>query len=179
MATAYLGLGSNLGDRADNLHAAIRRLRAEPGIRLAACSRFYETIPVDCPPGSPSFLNTAAAIETDRSPEELLRFLHEVERQLGRVRSEVNAPRPLDLDLLLYDDRIIDSPELVVPHPRMHDRSFVLVPLAEFAGNVAHPVLKRTIQELADGVEKPILHARLSRRSDELAGMQALVTGSR
>jgi len=179
MATAWLGLGSNLGDRAETLRAALRRLRAEPGIRLAATSHLYETVPVDCPPGSPPFLNAAAAIETDRSPEELLRFLHEMERQFGRVRSETNAPRPLDLDLLLYDHGIINSPDLVVPHPRMHERSFVLVPLAEFAGNVVHPVLKRTIRELADGLERPALHANLTRKSDELAGMQTLVTGSK
>ncbi|HEY2909944.1 MAG TPA: 2-amino-4-hydroxy-6-hydroxymethyldihydropteridine diphosphokinase [Gemmataceae bacterium] len=183
MSTAWLGLGSNLGDRAATLRAALRRLRAEPGIRLAASSHFYETTPVDCPLGSPSFLNAAAAVETDRSPDELLRFLHEVERQFGRVRTEPNAPRSLDLDLLLYDDRIIDTPELVIPHPRMHERSFVLVPLAEFAGHVVHPVVKQTIQALADSLEKagklrPLVFAEGTRKSDELAGMQALVTGS-
>src|SRR5262245_56714478 len=98
MATAFIGLGSNLGDRWKTLHAAIRRLRAEPGLRLLAASGCYETIPLDCPQGSGEFLNSVVAVETNRSPRELLAFLHRIEAQFGRERGAVNAPRTLDLD---------------------------------------------------------------------------------
>src|SRR5262245_20874548 len=131
MTTAYIALGSNLGDRYANLSAAVRRLRAEPGLRVIDRSAVYETAPVNCPPGSGAFLNAVVAIETDRSPESLLELLRRIEREGGRVRTELNAPRTLDLDLLLYGDQVINTPDLVVPHPRMHERAFVLVPLAE------------------------------------------------
>src|SRR3954465_15810887 len=114
MATAYIGLGSNLGDRWANLSAAVRRRRAEPGLRVLAVSRYYETAPVDCPPGSGDYLNAAAAVETDREPEDLLKLLLHIEQQYGRVRTGPNSPRTLDLDLLLYDDRVISTPDLVV-----------------------------------------------------------------
>lgn len=177
--TAYIALGSNLGDRYATLSAAVRRLRAEPGFRVVAVSKFYETAPVDCPPGSGEFLNAVAAVETDRTPEELLRFLHHVERQFGRIRSEPNSPRTLDLDLILYGDRIINSPELTVPHPRMHERAFVLVPLSEIASDVVHPVLKKTVHELTSAVAKDDLRvAPRPMPSRILAGLRALVTGS-
>ena len=118
MATAYVALGSNLGDRWATLQAATRRLRAEPGIRVIACSECYETSPIDCPPGSGDYLNAVLAIETERTSADLLEFLHQIERRFGRIRTDVNTSRTLDLDLLLYDDRVIDAPELVVPHPR-------------------------------------------------------------
>jgi 2-amino-4-hydroxy-6-hydroxymethyldihydropteridine diphosphokinase len=186
MATAFIGLGSNLGDRWSNLHAAVRRLRAEPGLRLLEASDCYETAPLDCPPGSDAFLNSVVAVETNRSPRELLAFLHRVEATFGRERSVVNGPRTLDLDLLLYDDVVIDEPDLKVPHPRMHERAFVLVPLAEVEVNlgraVVHPILKKPINELlepflahADG---PRLAAAPHERTSELAGLSALVTGS-
>jgi 3-oxoacyl-[acyl-carrier protein] reductase len=183
MATAYIGLGSNLGDRWTTLQAALRRLRAEPGLRLLASSHIYETKPVDCPPGSGNFLNAVAAFETDRSPEDLLHFLHVVERQFGRSRSETNAPRPLDLDLLLYEDRVIDLPELIVPHPRMHERAFVILPLAEIAPNAVHPVLKKTAKQIlsqcqAGGRERETIEKFVSEPSADLASLQALVTGS-
>jgi 2-amino-4-hydroxy-6-hydroxymethyldihydropteridine diphosphokinase len=93
MATVYLALGSNLGDRWVTLATAVRRLRAEPGVQVVAVSRFYETAPVNCPPGSGDFLNAALALETDRSPEDLLRLVLRIERQFGRVRDESNSPR--------------------------------------------------------------------------------------
>src|SRR4051812_41617214 len=131
MPVACIGLGSNLGDRRATLRSAVRRLRAEPGLRGIADSELYETAPVDCPPGSGDYLNAAVAVETDRDPHDLLKLLQHIERQYGRVRAGVNSPRTLDLDLLLYGDRVINTPDLVVPHPRMHERAFVLVPLAE------------------------------------------------
>ncbi len=117
MGIAYLALGSNLGDRWANLSAAVRRLRAEPGLRVIDSSEKYETAPLNCPPGSGDFLNAVVAIETDRSPEDLLQLCLRIERQFGRIRSEPNSPRTLDLDLLLYGDRVINTPDLVAPAP--------------------------------------------------------------
>jgi 2-amino-4-hydroxy-6-hydroxymethyldihydropteridine diphosphokinase len=181
MAVAYLGLGSNLGDRHANLDAAVRRLRSEPGLRVTAVSRFFETTPVDCPPGSGDYLNAAVAVETERSPQELLKLLLHIERQFGRIRKGPNSPRTLDLDLLLYDDRVIHAPDLIVPHPRLHERAFVLVPLVDFAPDVVHPILKKTVRELLESVghaEVRTLESRPVPRMQPLAGMTALVTGS-
>lgn len=161
MPLVYLGLGSNLGDRWANLHAAVQRLQAEPGLRVVAVSGVYETAPVDCPPGSGDYLNSAVAVETDRSPEDLLKLLLHIERQFGRVRTGPNSPRTLDLDLLLYADRFIDAPDLIVPHPRLHERAFVLEPLAEIAAQHVHPVLGATIADLAARVRDPAAVRRL------------------
>jgi 3-oxoacyl-[acyl-carrier protein] reductase len=180
MPTAYIALGSNLGDRWAALPAAVRRLRAEPGLRVAAVSAIYESIPRDCPPGAGDFLNAVVAVETDRTPEDLLRLLHFIEHQFGRIRTAINGPRPLDLDLLLYGDEIVRTPELTLPHPRMHERDFVLTPLAEIAPNAFHPSLKKTAIELRaalpDRGARPVAPPR--RASTRLAGLQALVTGS-
>lgn len=188
MPTAYIGLGSNLGDRWANIHAAVRRLRAEPGVRVIAYSEVYETAPVDCPPGSGNYLNAAAAVETDRSPEDLLALLLNIERQFGRVRTGPNSPRTLDLDLLLYGDRVINTPDLVVPHPRMHERAFVLFPLSALAGSVGHevihPVLGKNAQELCEPFlvdpRGPLPHLYIEPRLHiaDFAEMTALVTGS-
>src|SRR5262245_4731226 len=102
MPLASIALGSNLGDRWANLTAAVRRLRAEPGLRVVASSEVYETAPFDCPPGSGDYLNAVVAVETDRPPEDLLTLLLGIEHQFGRVRTGLNSPRTLDLDLLLY-----------------------------------------------------------------------------
>jgi 2-amino-4-hydroxy-6-hydroxymethyldihydropteridine diphosphokinase len=180
MTLAYIALGSNLGDRWENLSAAVRRLRAEPGLRVIATSEFYETAPLDCPPGSGDFLNAVFAVETDRSPEDLLVLLHRIEHQFGRVRGETNAPRTLDLDLLLYGDRVINTPQLVVPHPRMHERDFVLVPLVEIAPDAVHPTLRKTVKELAAGRPRDGIRPLTTRATviGELRGLRALVTGS-
>jgi 3-oxoacyl-[acyl-carrier protein] reductase len=181
MPLACLALGSNLGDRHAMLAAAIRLIRAETGTRLVAQSRWYETDPVDCPLGSSPFLNGAVIVETDRQPDDVVTWCQRIEEALGRQRSVPNSPRTIDLDLLLYDDRIVDHPpDVIVPHPRMHERAFVLVPLAEIAPHAVHPILNSSIAELAARVSRDGLRPAPSPPSppQTLAGLRALVTGS-
>ena len=132
MTLAYVALGSNLGDREATLRGALDALAAEPGIEVVAVSRFVDTEPVGYV-DQPRFLNGAAALETGLPAQELLELLLAVERRFGRRRDDVplQGPRTLDLDLLLYGDAEIDAPGIRVPHPRMHERRFVLEPLAE------------------------------------------------
>ncbi|MBI5415393.1 MAG: 2-amino-4-hydroxy-6-hydroxymethyldihydropteridine diphosphokinase [Candidatus Omnitrophica bacterium] len=133
MATAYLGLGSNLGDRAGNIAKAAALLR-ERGVILLKVSTVIETDPVDGPPAAEpqsKFLNAVVKVETRLSPVELLDCCQAIEQELGRVRTVVNGPRTIDLDILLYDRLAIDTPQLKVPHPRMFERAFVLDPLKE------------------------------------------------
>ena len=145
MATAYIGLGANLGDRMTTLRMAIQRL--ETLGRIAAVSSLYETEPVGYLE-QPSFLNAVVALDTELAPADLMSGLLGIERDLGRARSFPNAPRTLDLDLLMVDDVILDTPELTLPHPRLHERAFVLVALAEIAPGLVHPGSGETIQEL-------------------------------
>jgi 2-amino-4-hydroxy-6-hydroxymethyldihydropteridine diphosphokinase len=153
--TAYIGLGSNLGDRRRNLDGALAELDRREDICVVARSSYHETEPVGGPPGQGMYLNGAAALRTNLSPEGLLQALLEVEQLFGRVRREPNGPRTLDLDLLLYDDLVrVDAPPLV-PHPRMAKRRFVLEPLSEIAGHVRHPVLGVTIRRLVEARTAP------------------------
>ena len=143
--TAYLSLGSNVGDREQNLRAAIAKL-GELGDVLAASS-FYETEPVEFTE-QPWFLNCAVAVRTELSAEQFLAGIQAIEHEMGRRRIRPKGPRNIDLDILLFGDSIITTPELAVPHPAMQERRFVLTPLAEIAPEVRHPVLKKTVHEL-------------------------------
>jgi 2-amino-4-hydroxy-6-hydroxymethyldihydropteridine diphosphokinase len=143
--TAYIALGANLGDREQNLRSAITALNDTPGCNVVRVSSFLENPAVGGPADSPPFLNAAAELRTTFDPHQLLQRLLEIEKTLGRDRRERWAPRTIDLDLLLFDDQIIDDPDLKVPHPLMHTRRFVLQPLAEIAPNVVHPILRTTI----------------------------------
>jgi 2-amino-4-hydroxy-6-hydroxymethyldihydropteridine diphosphokinase len=146
--TAYIGLGSNVGQRTANLIAATEQLSQTDGVRVIAVSSYMENPAVGGPDNSPPFLNAAVKIETTLGSHALLERLLEIERRLGRERIAKWEPRIIDLDLLLYGDQIISSPELIVPHPLMHERRFVLQPLAEIAPDAVHPVLQMTIAGL-------------------------------
>ena len=141
----YLSLGSNLGDRAAHLRAALEFL-SEAGT-VKATSSFYETEPVDFR-DQPWFLNCVVALETDKTPRELLAHALAIEEKMGRRRTHDKGPRTIDIDILMYGDRVIDEPGLKIPHPAMQERRFVLEPLAEIAPKAFHPVLKKTAQEL-------------------------------
>ena len=157
MATVLIGLGSNLGDREYHLDLALKALRATSGIALTAISPFLEFPPEGGPPDQEFFLNAAAQIETTLSPQALLATLKAIERALGRQPSETRwAPRPIDLDILLYDEQVVNEPQLTIPHPLMHERLFVLEPLGLIAPRARHPVLQQTVEEM--------LHACIQRQ---------------
>lgn len=145
----YLSLGSNLGDRAGNLNAAIDRLRSLG--EVVTVSSFYETEPVEFT-AQPWFLNCAVEMNTEKTPQQILASILEIEQQLGRQRGQKNGPRTIDLDILLFGNSIIEDRGLTIPHPAMHERRFVLEPLAEIAPDAQHPVFKQTIRELHDAL---------------------------
>ena len=154
MSRVFIGIGSNQGDRAGLISQAVQCLGAVSGVRVTRLAGLLETEPVGGPP-QPPYLNTVAEMDTSRTPQELLGELQGIERQLGRASSPVRwAPRPMDLDLLLYDDLVLEEPGLTIPHPRMHERRFVLEPLAQLAPELVHPALSRTVKDL---LESPAL----------------------
>lgn len=142
---AHLSLGSNLGDREQNLRDAVRRVQSLGTIR--SISSVYETEPVEFT-DQPMFLNCALALETAASPDQLMLHLLEIEKAMGRQRTQKKGPRVIDLDILLFADQVVNTPEVTIPHPAMHQRRFVLEPLAEIAPETKHPVLKKTAREL-------------------------------
>jgi 2-amino-4-hydroxy-6-hydroxymethyldihydropteridine diphosphokinase len=151
----YVAMGSNLGDRDAHLAAGLAALRASEGIEVVAVSPLYETDPIGPPPQGP-YLNGAIQLSTSLDPHVLLKRLLEIEAEQGRTRgADRNAPRTLDLDLLLYGERKWVEPDLEIPHPRLAERPFVLEPLCDLAADFIHPVLGETIEALALRVRDP------------------------
>ena len=146
----YLSLGSNLGDREGFLREAISRLR-ELGV-IRRVSAFYETQPVEVQGEQPWFLNCVLSMETELTPLKFLNRMLAVEQSMGRIRTEPKGARTIDIDIIFFGSDVLDTPELTVPHPAMHQRRFVLEPLAEIAPAAVHPVLKRTVRELLDSL---------------------------
>jgi 2-amino-4-hydroxy-6-hydroxymethyldihydropteridine diphosphokinase len=157
--TVYLSLGSNLGERAAHMQAAISSL-GKVGTVMAVSS-FYETEPVGFDTPQPWFLNCALAIETDLMPRQFWAATHAIERSMGRKRGARPASRTIDIDILLFGNAVLCTPELVVPHPLLHARRFVLAPLAELAPELRHPVLKQSMRELLEAL--PGEHAAVRR----------------
>ena len=152
MSIIHIGIGSNLGDRQENCLEAVRRLE-QHDVPVLKRSSMIETEPWGVT-DQPHFINLTIEVETDLSPEELLLLLKNMEKAMGREKTAHWGPRVIDLDILFYDDRIIDSADLQIPHPHLHERDFVLLPLMEIAPEKIHPVLKKKISELKTQIER-------------------------
>ncbi|NWF53516.1 MAG: 2-amino-4-hydroxy-6-hydroxymethyldihydropteridine diphosphokinase [Syntrophaceae bacterium] len=144
---AYIGIGSNLGNKRGNIHRAVKALGADPGNRRVRCSPLYATEPVG-KKDQDWFVNGVISLETSLSPRELLELLLGIEKKMGRVRGEKWGPRTIDLDILFYEDQILKEPDLQVPHPRLQERKFVLLPLRDLAPDWVHPALGKTVSRL-------------------------------
>ena len=151
MVKCAIALGSNLGDSKQILNQALDLLSQISGIEVISHSSWYETVPVG--PPQPNYVNGCAILETELLPEDLLQILLKIEQQFGRIRQERWGPRILDLDILLYGDLILEMPNLTIPHPRMNERAFVLVPLAEIAADWIEPISKQTILQLSQAID--------------------------
>src|SRR3981081_132643 len=145
----YLSLGSNVGDRENHLREAITRL--ESAGHVVSISSFYETEPVEVT-NQAWFLNCAVQIETTKTPKQLMAAVFEIEREMGRQRTQSKGPRIIDIDIILFGDTVVDSSELTIPHPAMHERRFVLETLAEIAPDEGHPVFKKTVRQILDAL---------------------------
>ncbi|HSS30061.1 MAG TPA: 2-amino-4-hydroxy-6-hydroxymethyldihydropteridine diphosphokinase [Nitrospiraceae bacterium] len=154
--TVFIGFGSNVGDRVDFCDRAVTLLSLLPHSHVVGVSLLYETEPVNdhAHPGDGWFLNGVVQLETDVTPKSLLAILREIEHALGRDEDNRSGPRTMDLDILFYGQRVINEPDLVVPHPRMHQRRFVLIPLSELDPLFLHPSLQRTVNQLLAEVGK-------------------------
>ncbi|MEZ6069720.1 MAG: 2-amino-4-hydroxy-6-hydroxymethyldihydropteridine diphosphokinase [Pirellulales bacterium] len=177
MSTCLIGIGANLGDRAATIRASFALLAEHPSVETIAVSRLHETAPVGGTAGQPNFLNAAARLATSLAPIALLELLQEIEHRCGRRRGERWSARTLDLDLLLYGDRVVSDVRLEVPHPRMTFRRFVLQPAAEVASDMVHPRMGWTVARLLDHLDASLLYIALgggtaewrTRLADELA----------
>jgi 2-amino-4-hydroxy-6-hydroxymethyldihydropteridine diphosphokinase len=155
LTIAYVALGANLGDAEGSLRAVMRELSRLPGVRLLKSSSLYRTAPIGLK-NQPDFINAAVALDTELDSHALLLKLFDIEQRFGRQRSIPNAPRTLDLDLLLYDDEVSDDSTLTLPHPRMHERAFVLAPLAEIAPGLNIPGKGHVLDLLAQCADQQI-----------------------
>lgn len=156
--TAYIALGSNLGNREANLRRALAMLIETPQIHIRRISSWVETTAVGGPEDSPAFLNAAVEAQVSLTPQALMTRLLEIEQQMGRIRRTKWEPRIIDMDLLLFGNAIISSQDLIVPHPLMHERAFVLKPLAEIAPNAVHPALNATVAGLLESLNHTERH---------------------
>jgi len=152
MSRAFLGLGGNIDDPKIHFRRARHQLASHPQIKLRASSPLYRTPPVGGPAGQPDYLNAVLEIETNLTELELLEFCQQLEQEAGRVRTVRWGPRPLDIDLLLFSDRTCASQALTLPHPRLHQRHFALLPLCDLAPDLQHPVLDETICRILDAL---------------------------